>query len=352
MPPLRLLHPALLLAAGLLTLAPSPAGASALDDVASANAAGRAVLLAVADGPGAGLDAARAVATQAQGLVPNSSVVVLDRKDPTQAATLAPYVLEQAATPAVLLIAPSGLIVAQERAVEGAAERLAALRPAPTALASTRAANAAGRPVFLVLTDGAGAALTAARAHARAAQASVPHAVVVELDRRHPDQAEGVAHFRVAAAPAPLVLVVGANGVAAGAAKPGEGAAARLVALVPSRAKAEYLALLAQQRTAIVLLSRPAMEERSALFERASAALQTLAAKAALVLVDLDDPAEARFAADLKADPASARPTVVVVNPKGQVLGRFAGAPTPEQLVEAASKKSCCSDPNCKDCGK
>jgi hypothetical protein len=148
------------------------------------------------------------------------------------------------------------------------------------------------------------------------------------------------------------VLVVAPNGVPAGAAKPGDGAPARLANLVPTRAKAEYLQVLGQQRVAIVLVTRASMPERSPLFENAGTAVQQLAGKATLVLVDLDDAAEARFVAELKVDPATTQPVVHFVNPKGQVLGKLAGAPTVDQIVKTATKKAhTCSDPNC-DCDK
>jgi hypothetical protein len=74
--------------------------------------------------------------------------------------------------------------------------------------------------------------------------------------------------------------------------------------------------------------------------------------KVALVPVDLDDASERRFAEDLRVDRASARPQVVVVNPKGQVLGRLEGTPTAAQIAQAAAKKACCEDPNCRDCDR
>lgn len=230
-----------------------------------------------------------------------------------------------------------------------------ALAGAPAEGAATddvATANAAGKAVFLIVTDGPGPGLEAARAVAAAAQALAPATSVVELDRRDPAQAPAVAAYRVAAAPVPLVLVIAANGVATGAAKPGEGAAQRLVNLIPTPRKAEYLKHLSQQRVALVALTRATMPERGALFESLSAATRTLGDKAALVLVDLDDKAEARFVADLKIDPATTQPQLVVVNPKGVVLARLAGAVKAEEIVAAATKTHCCSDPNCKDCGK
>lgn len=342
---------AVVVAAGWVGIGMPPARAGAVEDIASATAAGRPVFVAVVDGSGPASDAARAAAREAHGLVRDGAVVEVNRQDPTHEPVLSRLGLQNTRGALLLLVGRGGGVVAQESAADGAGRRLAGLVPAATVLASTAAANTAGRPVFLVVTEGPGPNLDAARASARDAQVLIPSAVVVELDRRDPAQADAVAKFRLAAAPLPLVLVIAPNGVPAGAAKPGEGAAARLAALVPTRAKGEYLQVLSQQRVAIVLLTRASMPERSPLFENAGTAVQQLAGKATLVLVDLDDAAEARFVAELKVDPAATQPAVHVVNPKGQILGKLQGAPTVEQLVKTATKKAhACKDPNCKDC--
>lgn len=344
--------PVLAFALACLPAVSAPAEAGVLDDIAAATSAGRLVFVAVSDGAGPGMTAAHSTAQRAQALAPQSVVVGLNRREPSHATAVERLALGQVEVPVVLLLSRNGLVVAQERPTDGAAERLAGLAPGTTVLTSVAAANAAGRPVFVVVSDGAGANADAARATVRQAQLAVPSAVAVELDRTDARQADAVARYRLAAAPAPMVLVVASNGVPTGAAKPGDGAAARLASLVPSKAKADYLRQLSEQRVAIVLFTRANMQERSGLFESASAALQLMPGKIALVPVDMDDPAEQRFIDDLKVDRAVARPQTVVVNPKGQILGRLQGASPAADIMKAAGKKSCCSDPNCKDCDK
>jgi hypothetical protein len=321
-----------------------PAAAGAPEDLAAASASGRTVFVAVGDGA-PGVATARSTAERARSLAPESVALGLDLRDPGHAAAAGRLGLARVEAPLVLLVARGGLVVAQERAADGAAERLAALVPAPTALASVATANGAGRPVFLVVADGTPP--EAARATARQAQLAVPDAVVVELDRADPRQADAVARFRVAAAPVPMLLVVATNGVPTGAARPGPGAAERLASLVPSKAKAEYLRQLSEQRVAVVMFTRADMPERSPLFEAASAALRSPSAKIGLVPVDLADPGEQRFLDEWKVDRAMARPLTVLVNPKGMGLGRLEGAPTAEQILQTAAKKPCCADPTC-----
>jgi len=219
------------------------------------------------------------------------------------------------------------------------------------AVEDVASANASGKLVFLLVTDGSGPGLETGRALVRQGLARVPTAVAVELNRQDPAQAASVARYRVAAAPVPLVLVIASNGVAAGGVRPGEGALERLVAAIPSPRKAEYLKHLSDQRVAFVALTRASMPDRSALFEAMTGAVRALEGKAGTVVIDLDDAAEQRFLVELKADRAATAPLTLVINPKGQLLGRLPGVPTVEKLVETAKKRAhACTDPGCKDC--
>lgn len=215
-------------------------------------------------------------------------------------------------------------------------------------------AQAAGRTVFLVLTDAAAQGVEEARALARRAQELAPQSAVVELNRSEASSAALVERYRLKAAPVPLVLVIASNGVAAGAQKPGKGAAERLVALIPTPRKAEVLAAFQDQKLAFVAFTRASLAEQSALFEAMSKAVEALGHRAVNVVVNVDDPAEARFLAERKVDAAAlAKPVLFVLNAKGQTLGRLEGAPTAEKIVETAKRPApCCADGTCKDCAK
>ena len=209
-----------------------------------------------------------------------------------------------------------------------------------------------GRTVFLVLTDAAASDLKAARAVAHAAQKQTPNSAVVELNRSDPAQRTAVARFRVAAAPVPLVLCIASNGFAVGAVRPAaKGATDRLVGMVPSPGKAEYLSVLSQKRVAAVVFSRASMSERSPLFIEISKTVKDPKSNMTAVLVDLDDARERKWVNQWKLDPKKiTRPLVVFVNPKGQILGKLEGAPKAAQML-AMSKKVIrgCQDPKCKD---
>src|SRR5688572_1968237 len=91
-------------AATLICLPTESASAGAWEDIHSASAAGRTVFVAVADGPGPGMDAARATAQRAQALAPQSALVELDRRDAAHAAAVERLGLARADVPMVLLI--------------------------------------------------------------------------------------------------------------------------------------------------------------------------------------------------------------------------------------------------------
>lgn len=220
--------------------------------------------------------------------------------------------------------------------------------PAP----DVQAANAAGKAVFLVVTDG-GQGLDEARRVAEAAASLAPATTVLHLDRQDPARAAAVDAFRLAAAPVPLVLVIARNGVPAGAQRPAEGAAARLVALLPSPAKAAWLKHMAEGRVAVLAFTHAGMPAREAAAAAARDAAGRMEGRAGLVLVDTQDVAEKRFVAQMKVKPDATDPVVIVMNAKAQVLGRLEGeAVTAEGVLKAASAKApCCSDPGCTSCG-
>ncbi len=210
-----------------------------------------------------------------------------------------------------------------------------------------------GRTVFLVLTDAAAKGLDGARKVAATAQQRVPGSAVVVLNRSEPAQRPAVAKYRVAGAPVPLVLVIARSGLAVGAARPhANGAVDRLVGLVPTPAKSDYLRILHERQVAMVVFSRRTMKEQSPLFEQISAVNRTPNRKVRSVLVDLDDPKERAWIAQWKLDPAKVtRPLLIFVNPQGRIIARLEGAPTADEMLKTSRKKvkGCgCGNPNCR----
>ena len=223
-----------------------------------------------------------------------------------------------------------------------------------------------GHDVFLLVTEPEATGTDGARALAAQATVLAPGALLVEVDRKDPANAPLVAQFRLTSAPVPLILVVARNGVAAGGALPGRTTPAQLAAMVPTPRKAEYLKALSDGQAVFLVVGRPEMAELAAVTracDEADARLNQAARtnvqvgqtmpkdQAAVISIDLADPAEQRFLAELKADPRAPHPVVVVVNVKGQTTQTFlepAGV-TVEALVAATKKRvsECCPGGKC-----
>jgi short-subunit dehydrogenase len=97
------------------------------------------------------------------------------------------------------------------------------------------------------------------------------------------------------------------------------------------------------------------MSSRGEIQACCSQAKDKLAGKAECINIDLSDPKEAEFIKELKIDPNTSEPVTLVINPQGQVTGKYDGEVQVANLVAAATKvvKSggCCPSGSGKTCG-
>lgn len=205
--------------------------------------------------------------------------------------------------------------------------------------ADLKKATDAGHPVFLVVTEGDAKGTDLGMRVSAEAAAIVGDAVVVRLDRGDPTAAATVKRYRLASVPVPLILVIGANGVAAAGTKPNATTAAKLARMVPSPAKGAYLKGLDEGKPMFVVFARATMPSRVPALAACDAAVKTLKGVGAVVSVDLDDAKEADFGTELKVDAKSADVMTVVVNAKGQRIVAFVGTPIVQSLVDATTAK-------------
>ena len=172
-----------------------------------------------------------------------------------------------------------------------------------------------------------------------------------------PRLADLVARFRVAGAPLPLILVIAPNGVAAGGVLAGQASVEKLVKLAPSPKKTEVLSALQSGKAVFITAARKGMGAQVMAQESCARASGQVGAASISILVNMDDPAEAQFLADLKVSPLATEPVTVVVNAVGQVTGTFVGAAAVGDLVAAARKKGggcapgACGPGSGKSCG-
>lgn len=211
------------------------------------------------------------------------------------------------------------------------------------------AATAAGRPVFLIVTEPKAAGTDLARRVAAEAQKIVAETAIVEMDRTDRANEALVKRYRLESVPVPLILVVGPNGVAAGGAKPAQVTPGRLAAMVPTPAKAAMLKAIEEKKAVFLVFSRETMTDKAAATNACHTAVATLKGAAAVVPVDLDAEREARFVQEKKVDVRTKVPIILVHNAKGLVTASLTGVPKSDDLAAAATKTAeCCPGGNCK----
>ena len=219
------------------------------------------------------------------------------------------------------------------------------------------AAARKGKLAFLLISEPGTAGLDQAKEMIQSAMKQVNGSVLVEMNRTDAGNADLVARFRVAGAPLPLILVIAPNGVAAGGVLAGQASVEKLVKLAPSPKKTEVLSALQSGKAVFITAARKGMGAQVMAQESCARASGQVGAASISILVNMDDPAEAQFLADLKVSPLATEPVTVVVNAVGQVTGTFVGAAAVGDLVAAARKKGggcapgACGPGSGKSCG-
>lgn len=201
------------------------------------------------------------------------------------------------------------------------------------------AAAKKGRSAYLLISEPGTAGVDQAKEMVQSAMKQVEGSVLVEMDRANAGNADLVARFRVAGAPLPLILLVAPNGVVAGGLMASQASVETLVKLAPSPKKTEVLTAVQSGKAVFITAARKGMGAQVKAQESCARACGQVGAASFAVLVDMDDPAEAQFLADLKVSPIATDPVTIVVNSLGQITGTFVGPAATSDLVAAANKK-------------
>jgi hypothetical protein len=226
-----------------------------------------------------------------------------------------------------------------------------------TAFASTgeqlQSAADEGKVVFVLVTEPGATGLDQARQTIQGALKQIPGSVMIESNRADAANSEFVQQYKLAAAPAPLILVFASNGVMAGGNAASRLTAQQLVAMVPSPKKAEVLKAIQSGQAVYLTASRSSMASTSDVAKGCAAACTQMQGKCVSVDVNMDDPAEKGLLNQLKVDTQSAEPVTVVINAKGQVTGSYTGIVEVENLIASATKvvaSGCCPPGSGKSC--
>jgi len=175
----------------------------------------------------------------------------------------------------------------------------------------------------------------------------------IKVDRKDPKNRDIVTKLRTQTAPIPLTLLF----------EPDSAIVAvftkvvtdeELIQAFPSPKKAETMKYIRQGKGVILCFSDKGMSSRGDVQTRCSQAKSKLAGKAEYLSVDLSDPEEAGFMKELKIDPNMSEPLTFVINPQGQMTGKYEGEVQVTNLVQAATKvvkSGCCPVGSGKTCG-
>lgn len=219
---------------------------------------------------------------------------------------------------------------------------------AATAVAGTQqdldAAVKDGKSAFILVFDQSAQEMNHARNLIESAVSRVPQSAKLLCDRSDPANAEFVAKMRLTGAPVPLILVCSASGIVTGGIPTQQATIEQLVKMMPSPKKSEIVKALSEGNAVFITASRKGMPSEASVNSVCAAACQQMLGKSVQIRIDMDDPAESGFLAELKVNLQSTEPVTLVANAQGQIAGMYTGAVQVSNLVTLATKKAggCC----------
>jgi len=176
---------------------------------------------------------------------------------------------------------------------------------------------------------------------------------IIKVDRKDPRNSDIVTKLRTQTAPIPLTLLFTPSGAII-AAFSNVVTEEELSQALPSPKKAETLKYMQEGKGVILCFCSKKMSSKGDVQSCCSQAESKLAGKAEYISIDLSDPKEANFIKELKIDPNTSVPVTFVINPQGQVTGKYDGEVQVANLVAAANKvvkSGCCPPSSGKSCG-
>ncbi len=221
---------------------------------------------------------------------------------------------------------------------------------AQNAKADIGKAQKAGKTIFLVVTDKKSKGTEALVKIADNAQKKAKNAIVMKLDRDDKANASLIAKYRLAGSPLPMVLVVAANDIVAGALSASDATVERLISDIPSKNQSDVLLGFENKKAAIIICGKKNAKDRAALEAECKKAMATMGNKATVVFVDIDNKEEANFMNLLKPD--LNKTTVIIFNASGQYTGTLEATAKSKDIITTANKKvgGCCPPGSGKKC--
>ena len=175
---------------------------------------------------------------------------------------------------------------------------------------------------------------------------------IIKVDRLDSKNRDIVTRLRTRTAPIPLTLLFAPNGSLITA-------FTKIVTeedlekAFPSPKKRESLKYLRQSKGVILCFFNEKMSSRGNIRASCSQAIRALSGKVEYIEIDLSDAEEAGFIRELRIDSNSTEPVTLVINPQGQVTGKYDGEVQVANLVQAATRivqGGCCPPSSGKTC--
>jgi hypothetical protein len=176
---------------------------------------------------------------------------------------------------------------------------------------------------------------------------------IIVIDRKDPKNMDIVQQFGTQTAPIPLTLLCNKNGSVAFVFSK-IATADELEFGFPSPSKEAALEYMYQGKGVVICFYVDSMTTKKDAEDLCIQAKNKLEGKLQYVAADLSDPKEVSFLGELRMSPNFSQPMIVVINASGQVMGKFNGNFTVDNLVLAATAKpkagGCCPKGSGKTC--
>ena len=221
----------------------------------------------------------------------------------------------------------------------------AAARSTNTGALAMRQAAEAKQYLFAFIYEQNDDATRAARKTFDAGVAKItPAPKSVAVDRSDPTEKDIVEQFKLEAAPMPLVLAIAPNGAVTAGLKAADLTEARLANAVVGPGMQQCLKGLQDRKLTFVCLQNASTKANDAAMKGVNEfkADPQFADGVEVVKVDPSDPKEAKFLAQLKADPKAKTANTTFLAPPGMIVAQVEGA-TSKSALEASLKKAMAS---------
>ena len=206
-------------------------------------------------------------------------------------------------------------------------------------------ASASGINTIMVVTEENAKGVDEAVELAESTAALRDNVMVALVDRNNEENKTITDKYNLTRYPAPFVLILSPAGNVTGGATPGRISAEQLVKYVPSPCYNQALTARNDRKPTMIFVSS-ASDENTGEWESAMIAAQgQIDPEPAMINVDVADETEASFLSRVGYR-GEETPLLIVVNPSGQVTGKFSSVPDAGMVKLAANKvnsKGCAS---------